>query len=162
MSLNAAYLLLGSNMGDREKFLAEAIDAIGVSAGKIIARSSAYNTKAWGDQDQNDFLNKAICISTPLSAEALLEKLLSIEHKMGRTRLKRWESRTIDIDILMFNSESINLPHLTVPHPHLQNRRFALVPLTEIAPDFVHPVSRKTIKMLLAECADNLEVSRAV
>ncbi len=162
-----AFLLLGSNIGDREKFLSEAISLIEKKLGTIVSKSSLYNTKAWGARSerrsiQSDFLNQAICLKTSLPSEKLLKEILLIETKMGRTRKKKWESRTIDIDILFFNTEIINTPELTVPHPFLHKRRFALVPLNEICGGFVHPQLRKTIKILLKECDDKLDVSMVI
>jgi 2-amino-4-hydroxy-6-hydroxymethyldihydropteridine diphosphokinase len=156
--INQVYLLLGSNLGDREKFLSGAIERMERALGKVMARSAVYTTKAWGKQDQNDFLNQAVCLQTPLPAETLMKEVLSIEKEMGRTREQKWDSRTIDIDILFFNAEVISTPNLTVPHPHLSERMFVLVPLNEIAGSYVHPVLRKSVKTMLQECGDKLEV----
>ncbi|MBI3501226.1 MAG: 2-amino-4-hydroxy-6-hydroxymethyldihydropteridine diphosphokinase [Bacteroidetes bacterium] len=156
--MNKAYLLLGSNLGERENYLLDAKAQVKKNIGKIISESSLYNTAAWGKESQNDFLNQVISVETNLPAEKLLEAILSIEKKMGRERNKKWEARIIDIDILFFNDEIIRTKNLTVPHPHLHERRFALVPLAEIAADFIHPVLKKSIKSLLRECKDNLEV----
>src|SRR5689334_3592477 len=107
--MNTAYLLLGSNLGDRKKFLADAIELLEQKTGKVIARSALYNTEPWParEENQDDFLNQAVCIETPLSAHALLENILRIEEQLGRTRTQKWEARTIDIDILLFNSDII-------------------------------------------------------
>ncbi len=158
--MNKVYLLLGSNLGGREKFLSLAEKEIEKQIGKIISASSVYETAAWGKEDQDAFLNKVICVETNLKAEKVLEKILSIEKNLGRTRDKKWEARIIDIDILFFNSEIFKSSNLQIPHPHLHERRFALVPLAEIAPEFVHPVLKKTVKELLNECPDELKVER--
>ena len=165
--MNTAYLLLGSNIGNREEYLKKAIELIETDdrrpttdsfshQTRITARSSIYITKAWGNTDQNDFLNQAIEVKTILSAEELLEKLLGIEKKLGRERKKKWEPREIDIDILFFDQQICISDHLHIPHPHLHERRFALLPLSEIAKDFIHPVFKKTVGQLLTECKDPL------
>lgn len=123
-------------------------------------RSALYQTAAWGLEEQPDFFNGAICVETSLDAIELLHEIRTIETDMGRQRTVKWGQRTLDIDILFFNQEVIETPDLTVPHPRLAERRFALVPLDEIASDFVHPVLRKRVSELLLECPDMLEVSR--
>ena len=159
--MNWAYLLLGSNKGKREKYLSQVIEQIEKNVGKIISKSSVYSTSAWGNKNQNDFLNQAVRVETNFSAEELLKKILSIEKKLGRKRIKKWEARIIDIDILFFGNEIINSKTLTVPHPHLHERKFALVPLSEIANDFIHPVLKKSVKQLLYKCQDKLMVKKA-
>ncbi|MBI4930667.1 MAG: 2-amino-4-hydroxy-6-hydroxymethyldihydropteridine diphosphokinase [Bacteroidetes bacterium] len=146
-------------MGKREKFLPCAIGHIEKKIGKVILKSSLYNTKAWGIQNQNDFLNQAICVETILSAEKLLEEILLIEKQLGRERANKWEARKIDIDILFFNKLILQSAHLQIPHPHLHERKFTLVPLNEIASGLIHPVLGKSIKILLQDCTDKLEVS---
>jgi 2-amino-4-hydroxy-6-hydroxymethyldihydropteridine diphosphokinase len=158
--MNTAYLLLGSNLGDRKTFLSDAVERIEKSCGKVIASSSLYNTQAWGTTDQRDFLNQAVCIETELSANDLLDRILNIEERIGRVRDKKWEARIIDIDILFFNSDIINTSKLTIPHPFLQERKFALSPLSDIAGDFIHPVIKKSVKKMLSECDEKLLVSK--
>jgi 2-amino-4-hydroxy-6-hydroxymethyldihydropteridine diphosphokinase len=158
--MNTAYLLLGSNLGDRKKFLSQAVELLGKAPGKIITRSALYNTQPWGTSGQDDFLNQAVCLETPLSAPKLLEHLLQLEENLGRKRNEKWEARTIDIDILFFNSEIVQLPHLIIPHPFVHQRKFALSPLFEIAGEYIHPVLNKSVKKLLSECEGNLLVSR--
>ncbi len=157
-NINSAFLLLGSNMGNREEFLNKAIELIGKQVGFIKKKSSLYNTAAWGKNDQNDFLNQVVFIETNSTAQKLLSTILKIEQTLGRKRNEKWAERTIDIDILYFNREILNSKTLTVPHPLIQDRRFALLPLSEIAPNYVHPVLHKNASALLKVCNDKLEV----
>ncbi|MDB5203619.1 MAG: sulD [Ferruginibacter sp.] len=158
--MNRAYLLLGGNLGNPEKNLAFARKFIADAAGTISRESCLYQTAAWGDQDQPDFLNQVLLLQTSLSAEALLAKLLAIEHQLGRVRTQKNAARIIDIDILYFNGEVIHQPNLTIPHPAIAERRFALVPLVEISPDYVHPVLLETNSELLEKCTDQLDVKK--
>lgn len=157
--MNQAYLLTGGNMGNRRENLAKAFDYINEECGPVPKASSVYETAAWGKNDQPSFLNQVLEIETALTAPQLLKKILMIEKKLGRVREEKYGPRIIDIDILLFNDEVYQLPMLEIPHPQLQNRRFVLVPLAEIAPHFIHPVLKKTIAELLAICPDKLEVS---
>jgi len=111
---------------------------------------------------QSADFNQALILETPLDAPALMRQLLETEEQMGRIRTERYGSRTIDIDILFFNEDVVRLSWLTIPHPEVANRRFALVPTDEIAPDYVHPVLRKTIHELLDQCPDTLEVKKII
>src|SRR5688500_6574197 len=138
------FLLLGSNQGAPLRNLAEAAGRIEEDAGKILERSALYKSAAWGMEEQPDFYNQVLKIGSPFSAEVLLQKLLDIEHKMGRVRVEKWGPRLIDIDILFYGDEVIDTPALRVPHPGIPQRRFTLLPLAEIAPDLRHPVLRKT------------------
>jgi 2-amino-4-hydroxy-6-hydroxymethyldihydropteridine diphosphokinase len=160
--MNISYLLIGGNEGNRMAWLADACANIEESAGIILRLSSFYETAAWGKTDQDDFLNQALQVQTELDAPALLDALLKIEERMGRRRMEKWGSRLIDIDILFFNEEIIRLPQLVIPHPEIQNRRFALVPMEEIAPLYIHPVLGRSIRELLAECPDKLDVKKIV
>jgi 2-amino-4-hydroxy-6-hydroxymethyldihydropteridine diphosphokinase len=158
--MNKAYLLTGGNMGNRQENLAMAYNYIDQQCGRVINTSSIYETEAWGKNDQPSFLNQVLEIQTSLTPRQLLKKILLIEKQSGRIREEKYGPRIIDIDILLFNDEIHNYPSLKIPHPELQNRRFVLVPLAEIAPEFIHPVFKKTITELLAICPDKLEVSR--
>ena len=158
--MNKAYLLIGGNIGDREGFLAAARKGIEESCGTISQQSSLYQTAAWGLTDQEAFLNQAIAVNTMLAADALLQAALSLEENIGRKREVRFGPRTIDIDILFFNNDVVQQEGLVIPHPQVQNRRFALVPMVEIAPELLHPVLNKTMKELLAECPDSLHVHK--
>lgn len=157
---STAYLLTGANLGNREENLAQAGELISQDCGTITAASSIYETAAWGNTDQPSFLNQALQLETTLSPRQLIRHILKLEKKMGRVREEKYGPRIIDIDILLFNNERHNYPLLKVPHPEMQNRRFALLPLAEIAPDIVHPVLKKTISELLTECPDPLEVKK--
>lgn len=158
--MNKAYLLIGGNLGDRRQNLAAAIRHINQDCGAISKKSSLYETAAWGKTDQAPFLNQAILLQTEFDAPGLMKALLRIEEKMGRKRGEKNDPRIIDIDILFFNDEIINSPLLTLPHPQIQNRRFALEPMLEIAARLIHPVFQKSISVLLKDCPDKLEVKK--
>lgn len=158
--MNNVYLLLGSNMGDSEQMLSTCRNFIEKKIGNIETASSIYRTAAWGKEDQSDFLNQIIVTNTKLPAEKILEKIFLIEKEMGRIRTFKNAARVIDIDILFYNDEVIKTETLQVPHPQIQNRRFVLVPLLEIAPQFFHPSLKKSISELLHTCADTLNVQK--
>jgi 2-amino-4-hydroxy-6-hydroxymethyldihydropteridine diphosphokinase len=144
-----AYLSLGSNIGDRENNLRQAIARLR-EVGDVRAVSAFYETEPVEvEGEQPWFLNCAVCLETNLGAEQLLAGILTIEREMGRRRDAVRAPRTIDIDILLFGDLVVDLPHLTIPHPGLSQRRFALEPLAEIAPEAHHPVSRLTVRELL-------------
>jgi 2-amino-4-hydroxy-6-hydroxymethyldihydropteridine pyrophosphokinase len=158
--MNTAYLLIGGNMGERERYLERARNLIAERCGELKSISSIYETAAWGKTDQPMFLNQAIEILTPLEPMKLLQQVLEIEKQLGRARREKYGPRNIDIDIIFYNKEIHNDSLLIIPHPALQYRRFALEPLNEIAPNFVHPVLKKTIAELLEKCPDNLPATR--
>jgi 2-amino-4-hydroxy-6-hydroxymethyldihydropteridine diphosphokinase len=158
--MNTAYLLTGGNLGDREANLAKARHLIDQQCGSIYTASSIYETAAWGKTDQPAFLNQALEVYTPLNARQLMRRILKTERLMGRTREEKYGPRIIDIDILLFNDEKHNYHFLKLPHPELPNRRFALMPLAEIAPGKVHPVLQQTIASLLLSCPDELPVRK--
>jgi 2-amino-4-hydroxy-6-hydroxymethyldihydropteridine diphosphokinase len=147
-------------MGDRENNLAQALQEIEGSCGHIVQVSSLYQTAAWGKTNQPPFLNQALLIQTSFTAERLMQELLHIEQKLGRLRQEKFGPRIIDIDILLFDDMIINSVHLKIPHPEMQNRRFVLIPLAEIAATVIHPVLHKSIKELLKECPDTLPVNK--
>lgn len=153
-----AFVLLGSNEGERATYLENARLRISQLAGKLSAASSIYETAAWGKEDQASFLNQVVGIETSLSPGLLLETLLAIEDSLGRTRTEKWAPRTIDLDILFYGDQVVEEPGLVIPHPAIEQRRFTLVPLAEVAPVFIHPVLKKSMKELLVECNDPLEV----
>ena len=158
--MNKVYLLTGSNIGDREQNLATAREWVNSECGKIINSSSLYETAAWGKTDQPAFLNQALEVHTSLNAQELIHVIFKIEKKMGRVRREKYGPRLIDIDILFFNDEIHKTPLLEIPHPEMQNRRFVLLPLAEIAPATIHPVFKKTVLQLLDECPDKLSVKK--
>jgi len=158
--MNKAYLLTGGNKGDRHSNLSRASELIKQQCGHIITHSSLYETAAWGKTNQPAFLNQALLVETALDPAQLMHTLLDIEQQMGRVRQEKYGSRIIDIDILLFNHAILDTSLVRVPHPELQNRRFALVPLNEIAAQYEHPVLRQTIRSLLDNCKDLLPVNK--
>ena len=158
--MNKVYLLLGGNTGNRMAFMETARKQVEARCGRIVKTSSVYETAAWGKTDQPAFLNQVIAVHTRLSVQELLTTVLGIEKEMGRVREEKYAPRIIDIDILFFNNEVIHEPGLQVPHPEIQNRRFVLEPMTEIAPRKQHPVLGKTMSQLLNRCTDPLEVKK--
>lgn len=157
--MHQVYLLLGSNIENREQYLFKATHFL-KGIGEVIKRSSVYETAAWGKLDQSTFLNQAVLLKTKLAANELLDNILLIEVQMGRKRLEKYGPRTIDIDILFFDEEVIDTARLIVPHPAIEKRRFTLEPLVEIAPSIIHPKLKKTVQLLLKECTDTLEVQK--
>ncbi len=158
--MNNVFLLLGSNLGQRELLLQKAINKIAANIGEITQQSSIYETQSWGRENEPDYLNQVITAETEMPANTVLTQILDIELQLGRKRFEKWGSRLIDIDILFFNSDVIEQHNLTIPHPQLHNRRFTLEPLAEIAPNFIHPVLNKTIVALKNELNDNLVVKK--
>ena len=152
-----AYLLLGSNLGDRAALLGQARAQL-AAAGTIVAESGIYETAAWGREDQPAFLNQALAVSTTLTASGLLAVCQATEQAAGRERHEHWGSRTLDVDVLFYGQAIIHSPTLSVPHPRLPERRFALLPLAEIANAWRHPQSNLTVRELLARCPDPLPV----
>jgi 2-amino-4-hydroxy-6-hydroxymethyldihydropteridine diphosphokinase len=146
-----AFIGIGSNTGDKEENCREAIDKLGKSCGNIKKISSVHITEPWGLRDQPSFVNMAVKIETGLDPEALLLALKSIESDMGREKSVKWGPRCIDLDILVYDDVVMDTDALTIPHPMLHQRKFALAPLEEIAPELVHPVKGKTIRELLGE-----------
>lgn len=157
---NGIYLLLGSNLGAKFSSLEIARNKLKKSLGPIVKQSSLYETDAWGVIDQPSYLNQVIQIDTKCSPQELLFSILQIEKEMGRIREERWQSRTIDIDILFYHAEILDSEKLQIPHPRFHERNFALIPMMEIAPTFVHPVFQKSITELMNSSPDNLTVKR--
>lgn len=156
-----AYLGLGSNKGERISFIETAITEIaGIEKTKLIRTSSVYETEPWGIKGQGDYLNSAAEIRTDLSAEELLRALKGIESRIGRTVTAKWSEREIDIDLLFYGNEVINNETIHVPHAEIENRKFVLIPMNELAPDLIHPVLNKSISDLLLETSDDLKVMK--
>lgn len=151
-------ILLGTNLGNKGSMLDQAKKSIQNKVGDLVKISSVYETAAWGNTDQPSFLNCILQVSTHLSPADLLNSLLTIEADLGRIREKKWAPRTIDLDILYYEKEIISSNNLIIPHPQIQNRRFTLVPLCEILPDFIHPVLGLSNLELLSACLDQSDV----
>jgi 2-amino-4-hydroxy-6-hydroxymethyldihydropteridine diphosphokinase len=159
--INKTYLLLGSNLGNSMVQLAAAHSQIEEFIGKIVDASSLYKTQPWGFEKQPYFLNQIVLVETALSAQQTMIYIDGIEKDMGRVRTELYAPRTIDIDILFFNNEKHKVgSFLTIPHPLIQERMFVLKPLEEIAPDYIHPILKKTATQMIAVCDDNLNVQK--
>ena len=154
MAFNTVFLGLGSNLGDRGANVQQALTDLERWGVKVILSSSLYETEPVGNIDQPRFLNMTVKASTDRSPEDLLTVVLSIERSLGRVRRGKWGPRTIDVDILFYGDRVVGESGLVIPHPRLHDRRFVLEPMNEIAPDFVHPVLKKSIKELLNACPD--------
>lgn len=153
------YILLGGNLGDKHLVFSEARLRLSQQVGTITIQSAIYETEPWGFESDDIFWNQVLEISTELSPEEVLKQTQQIEHDLGRIRkANQYDSRIIDIDILFYGDLIIKTENLVVPHPRIQERKFALVPLSEIAPELIHPVFLKSIRQLLAECTDQLKV----
>ncbi len=156
--MTKTYLLLGSNMGNREAFLSKALTEIDTKIGKISKKSKIYQTEPWGEKEQEDFLNIAVELETKLKPKKILEKIHEIEKLLDREETYKWGPREIDIDILFYGEEMISEVDLTIPHPFIHERKFTLIPLAEIAPELYHPIMGANIMDLLLECEDQSEV----
>lgn len=156
MKTYSVYIGLGSNLGDRHAYIARAVDELKrIRDSKLVSISSVYESDPFGKTDQPKFFNAAAEIETALLPAELLAELQSIEMKVGRTSTERWGPREIDLDILAYDGVVFEDEHVTVPHPGIAERKFVLVPLKEIAPDLVHPVSGMTVEELAAHCPDH-------
>lgn len=155
----SVYFQIGSNLGNREEYLETAIKLISSNIGNVIIESNIFESEPWGFFASNWFLNQVIQVETNLDPISILKTANNIEQQLGRKREgKSYSSRTIDIDILLFDDKEIKLEELQIPHLHMCERRFVLEPLAQIAPNLVHPVTGKSISQLLKECTDELEV----
>ncbi len=156
-----SFILLGSNLGNREELFKKAITMIADVCGDVLSISRLYETEPWGFESDNKFLNQVIKIETELNPHDLLKELLSIETILGRQKhdsSKGYESRPIDLDILYYEDFIINDHDLILPHPRLHLRKFTLLPLCDIASDFTHPIFNKTNRLLLEQCDDDSDV----
>ena len=152
--MSKVYLSIGSNKGNRSVLINKAIDEIEKKVGIIISRSSIYQSKSWGF-DSNDFYNLCLLIDTDIMPKSLLINLKKIEKSMGREDVDgSYSDRLIDIDILFYDNITTDLEDLKIPHPKIEIRKFVLVPMLEIADNYVHPILNKTIKELYNDCSD--------
>lgn len=157
--MKGVFLGIGGNEGNRLENLSVACTFIEQKIGKIERESAVYETAAWGKTEQPSFLNQVLKVQTLLSPKECMAACLTIEESMGRIRTLKWDKRTIDIDILLFGQVCLNSHELKIPHPHMQERNFVLVPMVEIAPKQVHPIFKKTMATLLCQSPDPLEVN---
>jgi len=157
---NLVYISLGGNVGNTQEIFKEALQIIAEKVGEITQKSSLYQTAAWGNIPQNDFLNQVIELETSLNPNELLDSLLTIELYFKRDRKEKWGPRTLDLDILYYNQELIVTEYLQVPHPRIKERNFILIPLAEIAPNWLDPKENQTILQLKDTCKDELLVSK--
>jgi 2-amino-4-hydroxy-6-hydroxymethyldihydropteridine diphosphokinase len=155
-----AYLSLGSNLGNRQHNLSEAIRHL-QALGRVVAVSSVYETEPVEFTDQGWFLNCALALEMEATPAQLMSDLLRVEQDMGRKRITEKGPRSIDLDILLFGDAVVNTPELTIPHPAMAQRRFVLQPLAEIAPEVRHPTLNKTVRLLLAELPEGQRVEKA-
>lgn len=155
-------LLLGGNRGETADIIKQTIGLIDKRVGIVKNYSSVYKSPPWGFDDSQWFLNQVVRVETSLDPHEVLENTQAIEKEMGRQKktVNHYEGRSMDIDILFFDDAIFSFPDLIVPHPRLHLRRFTLVPLAELMPEWIHPQLNKSIRMLLAECSDRNDVIR--
>jgi len=158
--INGIYLLLGSNLADKRVNIQRAFDLINLKIGNIILKSSLYETEPWGIKDQDRYINQVLKVESQCLPKNMLKKCNEIESIIGRKRSEKWGERIIDIDILYYDDLVISDNELIIPHPEIQNRRFTLELLVELAPDLIHPLLQKDQKQLLLECTDPLWVKK--
>lgn len=152
--MSKVYFSIGSNKGNRSGLINEAIDKIDIIIGKVVLKSSIYETKSWGF-NSNNFYNICILLESTLTPELILNKILTIEKDMGRFKTTdQYSDRCIDIDILFFDNMIVNSKSLEIPHPRIQLRKFVLIPMLELTPDLIHPILNKSIRQLELECVD--------
>ncbi|MCF0207080.1 MAG: 2-amino-4-hydroxy-6-hydroxymethyldihydropteridine diphosphokinase [Bacteroidales bacterium] len=159
--MNSVFLGIGGNLGNRIENLRKAVEMIKMQIGESAKTSSVYLSEPWGFAHSKYFANIVMRVETCLSADEVLEKAMSIEAELKRTRSgKGYEGRTMDIDILFFNDEVINTENLIVPHPRINSRLFVLMPMAEIAPNFIHSTENKTVTDLLHACPDKSKIRK--
>lgn len=152
--MNIVFLQLGSNLGDRELLLQNAIVSIEEIVGEVVKKSKVYESTPWRVEGQENYLNQILKVKTKLQAENVLARILEIEKNLGRLKLEKWGERLIDIDIIFYNDSIIETAELCVPHKHMHERMFVLAPLHDLAPEVVHPKYNKTVDELLQICTD--------
>ena len=152
--MNIVFLQLGSNLGERESLLQDAIIAIEGRIGQVVEKSKVYESTPWRVEGQKNYLNQIVKVKTELLADDILSTVLDIEKELGRIRLEKWGERLIDIDIIFYNDSIIETAQLCVPHKHMHERMFVLTPMHNIAPEMVHPIYNKTVAELLQICKD--------
>ena len=162
--MSKVYLILGSNVGNKNQIIEDALHDLEILVGSIIQKSSVYSTEPWGMESNEYFLNRVVVLESDLLPMDILDHCLKIETKYGRIRKNSslYENRTLDIDILFIDQLVINEKNLQIPHPRISERRFVLEPLAEICSDFVHPQLHKTIALLFKESNDNSNVDRVL
>ncbi len=159
--MHQVFLSIGGNLGNKRANFDKVYTHIQNELGCIVLRSSVYETPAWGFVSEDSFWNQVLCIETLLNPSEMLEKIKKIDAAFGRKRSGNgYSSREMDIDILYFDDNIINTENLTIPHPLLHKRLFVLVPLAEIAPDFVHPVLKLSSLEMLRICDDKSEIKK--
>jgi 2-amino-4-hydroxy-6-hydroxymethyldihydropteridine diphosphokinase len=152
--MNIVFLQLGSNLGERELLLQDAIIAIEDRVGLVVEKSKVYESFPWRVEGQENYLNQILKVKTEILADDVLSIVLDIEKELGRIRIEKWGERLIDIDIIFYNDDIIETSQLCVPHKHMHERMFVLTPLNSIAPDMLHPKYNKTVEELLQICKD--------
>ena len=158
MEKHLYHLVLGSNLGNRLQQLDLAKKMLSEKAGQLTGESKIYETQPWGFDDQPWFLNQVVALQSELEPLPLLSMLKATEKELGRQPGEKWHARHIDMDILLCESMVLQTPNLTIPHPHLQERNFVLIPLMDLVPLFIHPVLGKSIEELYLESRDTGEV----
>jgi 2-amino-4-hydroxy-6-hydroxymethyldihydropteridine diphosphokinase len=161
MIMKRVALGIGSNLGDRSANIDKALGEIELQIGRILLSSSVYETEPWGFETDDLFLNMALIAATELTPAELIRKIRSIEARLGRNRdCRKYSSRIVDIDILLYEDLIVDEDDLKIPHPLMHERLFVLAPLSEIAPQMLHPVLDKTVASLLASCTDTCNIRR--
>lgn len=153
------FLSLGGNLGNTQEIFEGCYPMIENKVGKILLKSSLYQTAAWGLTDQADFINQVILLDSALDPQMILKEIQAIEKAFDRERIVKWGPRTLDLDILFIKDIQVQNDKLQIPHPHIQNRKFILIPMDEIATEFVHPLLQKSIRELLRDTADTSTVT---
>ena len=162
MAEESVFILIGSNLGERELLVTQACRMMGERCGELVAKSRLYESEPWGFEAEHWFLNQVVEVKTTMQPDELMKTLLSIERELGRDRSVPHEgyvSRPMDLDILYYGEKIVDTEMVKAPHPRLHERRFTLLPLCDVAPDLVHPVLKKTNRQLLELCRDNGKVN---